>query len=81
MAKHLTPGERMLTLGGSVALGSARDGETVSCYNLVVEGFHTYFVGASRILVHDITCPEAELASIPGSQTARQWKLTVERAR
>jgi hypothetical protein len=80
MAKELTPGERMLTFGGSVELGSSRDGDTVSCYNLVVDGFHTYFVGASRVLVHDITCPEAELASIPGSQTLREWSPEVQRS-
>jgi hypothetical protein len=80
MTKHLTPGKRLLTLKGSVELGSMRDGETVSCYNLVVEGFHTYFVGESRILVHDTTCPEAELASIPGSKTTRPWNPPVVRS-
>ena len=76
----LTPGARMLSLGGSVALESVRDGETESCYNLVVEEFHSYFVGKSRVLVHDITCPEAELASVPGSQTPRTWTPTAVRS-
>jgi hypothetical protein len=80
MTKHLTPGERMLTFGGSVPLESVRNGETVSCYNLVIEDFHTYFVGSSRILVHDTTCPEAELASIPGSKTTRPWTPPVVRS-
>jgi hypothetical protein len=80
MTKELTPGERMLSFGGSVALESMRDGQAVSCYNLGVDEFHTYFVGASRVLVHDLTCPEAEVASIPGSQTLRVWPPAVSRS-
>ncbi|MCA9258405.1 MAG: hypothetical protein KDA61_04350 [Planctomycetales bacterium] len=35
-------------------------------YNLVVDEFHTYFVGESRLLVHDIGCPLPTLAATPG---------------
>jgi hypothetical protein len=77
MTKHLSPGVRMLTLGGSVPLESIQEGNIASCYNLVVDGFHTYFVGVSRVLAHDITCPEPELAAIPGSQTRRELKPNV----
>jgi hypothetical protein len=80
MTKHLTPGSRLLSFGGSVPLESIREGDTASCYNRVVDQFHTYFVGTSRLLVHDITCPEAELASIPGSQTPRAWQPAVPRS-
>jgi hypothetical protein len=73
MAKHLGPAARLLALGGSVEVESVGDGPTLSCHNLVVDEFHTYFVGQSRLLVHDITCPQAERATIPGSRTMRAW--------
>ncbi len=38
-------------------------------YNLVVDGFHTYFVGEHRILSHDNTLPRPTLRTVPGYGT------------
>jgi hypothetical protein len=71
MAKQLGPAARLLALGGSVDVESVAEGAPVACHNLVVEEFHTYFVGDGKMLVHDITCPEPERATIPGSRVKR----------
>jgi len=61
MAKFLTTGATIRGLHGpvdvtsSAAVNKDQEGEA---YNLVVEEFGTYFVGKSRLLVHDITCPQ-----------------------
>jgi hypothetical protein len=35
-------------------------------YNLVVADFHTYFVGQTKLLSHDVTPREPTLARVPG---------------
>ena len=35
-------------------------------HNLIVEGFHTYFVGEKGMLVHDITYRQPTRALVPG---------------
>ncbi len=37
-----------------------------SAYNLVVDGFHTFFVGTARVLVHDNTLFGRPYAAVPG---------------
>lgn len=67
MAKLLSAGTRLLAVTGSVDLSSVQPREDEIAYNLVVGEFHTYFVGASRLLVHDNNCPVPTTASVPGS--------------
>jgi hypothetical protein len=71
MAKFLDSSSRLHALGGSVAATAIAEGEQESCYNLVVDEFHTYFVGKSQLLVHDNFCPRPVLAAVPGSATLR----------
>ena len=41
-------------------------------YNLIVDDFHTYFVGQTRILSHDNTIPKATGAIMPGLAASDQ---------
>ncbi len=66
MAKFLKPGSNLVTASGSVDLQSAEKGEEAVAYNLEVGQFHTYFVGESRVLVHDNTCPQPTINTLPG---------------
>jgi hypothetical protein len=66
MAKHLKPAMALHALDQGVDVTAIEKGEDIPCYNLVVDEFHTFFVGKSRILVHDKSCPAPTLAAIPG---------------
>ena len=63
MAKELEVGDRLCTLRGSVAIKYIKPGIEGRAHNLVVDGFHSYFVESSRVLVHD------NLARIPTPNT------------
>jgi hypothetical protein len=80
MAKHLKASSRLHSLNGFVEVHAIEQAPIVDCYNLVVDEYHTFFVGESRVLVHDSTCPEAEPASIPGSLTPRQRTPSIVRS-
>lgn len=79
MAKLLDSGKSVVAIGGSTAIQSAETGSEEIAYNLEVGGFHTYFVGENRILVHDNTCPEPTINVVPGvspkSKAAAQMAL------
>ena len=65
MAKHLD--ETWLhSLDGPKGVSVIEPMAPETAYNLVVDDFHTYFVGASRLLVHDNTCPRPTTAIAPG---------------
>jgi hypothetical protein len=61
MAKELKVGQRLHTVSGAVTVDAleelppAKPWETSDTfsYNLIVDDFHTYFVGDQRVLVHD----------------------------
>jgi hypothetical protein len=72
MAKALTPAVRLHAMNGGVELESAARAPAAVCYNLVVDGFHTFFVGETRLLVHDKTCPAPNPHSLPGARQLRQ---------
>ena len=72
MAKSLEPSAHLHALGGVVEVIGVETGERVDCHNLVVDGFHTFFVGQSKVLVHDFTCPAPAVPSVPGSTTPRR---------
>jgi hypothetical protein len=71
MAKSLQESAELHGLQGPVRLEAVLKAEDVPCHNLVVDEFHTYFVGASQILVHDKGCPIPVVVSVPGSATVR----------
>jgi hypothetical protein len=65
MAKHLD--ETWLhSLAGPKGVSVIEPMAPETAYNLVVDDFHTYFVGESRLLVHDNTCPRPTTAIAPG---------------
>ena len=72
MAKQLAAGELLHALKGPVELVRMTDDRPASCFNLVVDGFHTYFVGKTKLLVHDIGCPAPVESAVPGSATPRR---------
>ncbi len=69
MAKFLSAGNTLFGGKGSVDLGSVAETEDQPAYNLVVGEFHTYFVGHSRLLVHDNNCPQPTTATVPGAES------------
>jgi hypothetical protein len=72
MAKFLEPGASLHSLKGPIDVQAIAPDADIECYNLVVDEFHTYFVGKSRLLVHDIGCPRPVVAGVPGSATPRR---------
>lgn len=54
------------TVEGSTGVKAVEDAVDEEAYNLIVEGFHTYFLGQSRILTHDNVFPTPTLAVVPG---------------
>ena len=71
MAKSMKTAARLRAVSGSVDAAPGAQSEAVVCYNLVVDEFHTYFVGQTRLLAHDRTCPAPNPASLPGSVQPR----------
>ena len=71
MAKFLQPSTRLHSLHGPVAIEAVESADDMACHNLVVEGFHTYFVGELKLLVHDLECPRPALGGLPGSAKLR----------
>ncbi len=72
MAKFLDRSSQLHSLQGNVAVASTRPGKPAECHNLVVDEFHTFFVGKSRLLVQDKTCPRPTISGIPGSAKVRE---------
>jgi hypothetical protein len=66
MAKELKPAASLHALEQSMDVTAIEKSEDISCYNLIVDEFHTFFVGKSRLLVHDKGCPLPTTAIIPG---------------
>jgi hypothetical protein len=66
MTKNLEPGNRLHTVTGSVAVQSLDEADSVEAYNLVVDEFHTYFIGNTHVLVHDNSFARPLLNSVPG---------------
>jgi hypothetical protein len=77
MAKDLAPQKMLHAMCKPIEVKAVKrlpDKET--CYNLVVDEFHTYFVGQSQLLVHDIECPRPVFVTLPGSRTTRDLAAT-----
>ncbi len=66
MAKNLEPGTRLHAACGSVEVTDLEPADGVEAYNLVVDEFHTYFVGKNHLLVHDNSFARPLLNSVPG---------------
>jgi hypothetical protein len=77
MAKQLKPAMALHAVDRAMDVTAIGKSEDVSCHNLVVDEFHTFFVGKSRLLVHDKNCPAPTLATIPGR--ASEGELSMSR--
>lgn len=62
----IQPERRLHTLQGTVDVESIEPAEEEPVFNLVVADFHTYFVGQSKILTHDITIRQSTTCVVPG---------------
>lgn len=62
----LQPERRLHTIWGTVEVESVEPGGEAPVYNLVVADAHTYFVGQSKILTHDITIRSPTTCIVPG---------------
>jgi hypothetical protein len=66
MAREFEPGMRMATVGGTVEITGIEPSPDAEAFNLVVDEFHTYFVGDARVLSHDNLPPQPTEAGLPG---------------
>ena len=64
--KDLQTGALLRGCGEVHSLDSVIESEQALAYNLVVDEFHTYFVGEDKILVHDNTPITDSLLKVPG---------------
>jgi hypothetical protein len=65
-ARDLKPRSLVHTVRGSVPVESVETGTTEETYNLVVDGFHDYFVGRAGFLVQDLPLPQSTNTIVPG---------------
>ncbi len=67
MAKHLEIGDQLHGIHGAPVVEKIAPipGEQ-EAYNLVIDGFNTYFVSGSAVLVHDNTFRKPTTARVPG---------------
>lgn len=64
--RELVADQPIHTAIGAVRVASTEPGESAPTYNLVVADFHTYFVGKSGILSHDVLPPKPTNKLVPG---------------
>jgi len=65
-ARQLKAGQILHTPTGTMTIESVSETDDDKTYNLVVDGFHTYFVGMSQVLVHDVSITSPTDAVVPG---------------
>ena len=65
-ARKLASGAELHSVRGTVRVSAVSEAEFAPTYNLIVDGFHTYFVGSSLILCHDNTISEPTNSLVPG---------------
>ena len=71
MAKELKSGQPLHALHGSWPIRQVDELPDAEAYNLVVDDFHTYFVGRLGLLVHDNNFRRPTTAVLPGLHRAR----------
>ncbi len=65
-ARDLKPGMELHGVDSTVQVRSVKRSRDEQTYNLIVEGFNTYFVGNAKILSHDNTVAQPTNAVVPG---------------
>jgi len=79
MAKLLDQNAAIHSLDGTTkitGIQSVPRQSSTEAYNLVIDDFHTFFVGDARLLVHDNSCPAPTASKTPG-QAAIEETLVV----
>lgn len=66
MAKFLNTGDLLHGLHGSWPIESVEELPPQAAFNLIVDGYGTYFVGQTGLLVHDNTFRQPTTALLPG---------------
>ena len=66
MAADLEPGMNLHTASGTVRIKAVREDGEKPTFNLVVDEYHTYFVGKDRVLSFDNVEPVPTLRKVPG---------------
>lgn len=66
LAKELQAGMMLHAQSGDLPILEIRRGDVESTYNLVVDGFATYFAGENQVLVHDFTNRRPSRELVPG---------------
>src|SRR5262249_19344286 len=66
MSKELTTGDLLHSLSGAVKIDNVEPAGEAQAYNLVVDGFNTYFGGQHGLLVHDNEFRKPTRAIVPG---------------
>jgi hypothetical protein len=66
MAKNVKPGDLLHGLRGPVRVETVEEDKDQRAYNLVVDGFNTYFVGQTGLLVHDNVIRTPTACVLPG---------------
>lgn len=64
--RELAAEQPLHTAIGAIRVVSTEPAEAAPTYNLVVADFHTYFVGKSGILSHDVLSPKPTNKVVPG---------------
>lgn len=65
-AKELQPGQVLHGAASPASVASVEQGIVAESYNLVVDDFHTYFVGQHKLLAHDNTPRRPTRMIVPG---------------
>ena len=65
-SRQLKSGMQLHTMNGVVPVQFLEPGRKIKTYNLIVDGHHTYFVGAGRVLSHDNSVHQSTNAVVPG---------------
>ncbi len=66
LVKDFAPGDILHTVTGAHQVQRVDSGPMAESYNLVVDDFHTYFVGRAMVLSHDNTIRKPTNAVVPG---------------
>ena len=64
--RELAAEQPLHTPTGAIRVGAVESAEPTPTYNFVVADFHTYFVGKSAILSHDVLPPKPTNKVVPG---------------
>ena len=65
-ARMLKSGSQLHGQLGTVPVRAVETGSEAETYNLIVDGFHTYFVGEGKVLCHDNTVRRPTNCAVPG---------------